>query len=455
MKYQIKSLSKWLLAATTFCAMSCSKSYFTDANVNVNAPSDASITPAVLLSTVEATLGYTIGGDISRYTSLITQQTFGAVRQAQGYYGYVFTSVDFDSPWGNMYTSVMQNNKTLMNLCDSKGYNYYGGISRILMAYSLQVTVDCWGSIPYSKSFGGASNLKPSYDNDKALYDTIASLLTVGIARLSNSANKGALVPGGEDIIYSGSATNWVKFAHAIKARLYIHQSKGNAAMANNALAEIAQSFTSNADNAKYGFGETETSAAPWYQFNEQRGDIEFDNSTLANQLLVTKDPRFNVFIDSAYNDVNGVGMGDYYGAGNATVEFISYDELMFMKAEATLTAAGSIANVQGFYQTAIISNMTKLGVATADINTFLTANGTLPTTTAAAIAKISAQEYVALYLNPEAFSLWRRTNSPVLTPVSGNNVPRRFLYPQTEYSYNKANVPASTLFTPKIFWDN
>lgn len=455
MKYQIKNLSRWLFAAMAFCTISCSKTYFTNANINVNAPSDASITPAVLLSTVEGTLGYTIGGDFSRYTSLITQQTFGAVRQAQGYYGYVFTSVDFDSPWGNLYTSVLQNNKTLMNLCDSKGYNYYGGISRILMAYSLQTAVDCWGPIPYSTAFGGANNLKPTYDNDKALYDTIASLLTAGVAQLSNSANKGALVPGSEDIIYSGSAANWVKFAHAIKARLYIHQSKGNAAMANSALAEIAQSFASNTDNAKYVFGSTETSAAPWYQFNEQRGDIEFDNSTLAKQLLSTKDPRFNILIDSSYKDVNGVGMGNYYGAGNAPVEFISYDELMFMKAEATLTATGSITAAQPFYQAGIINNMTKLGVAPTNVNTFVTANGTLPATTAAAIAKVSAQEYIALYLNPEAFTLWRRNNSPALTPVSGNNIPRRFLYPQTEYSYNKANVPAATLFAPKIFWDN
>ena len=72
------------------------------------------------------------------------------------------------------------------------------------------------------------------------------------------------------------------------------------------------------------------------------------------------------------------------------------------------------------------------------------------------AIAQIATQAYLALYLNPEAWTTWRRTNVPALTPFTGSGVPRRLLYPQTEYSYNKNNVPASvTVLSPKIFWDN
>jgi hypothetical protein len=98
---------------------------------------------------------------------------------------------------------------------------------------------------------------------------------------------------------------------------------------------------------------------------------------------------------------------------------------------------------------------MSKLGVSATDAATYIAANGILSGTTAAAIAKVSAEEYIALYLNPEAWVLWRRNNSPALTPITGANVPRRLLYPQTEYSYNGDNVPASvTLFSPKIFWD-
>lgn len=435
--------------------VSCKKSFYTNANVNTNAPTDASIIPSVMLSTVEGTLAYTQGGDFSRYTSLLTQQTSSTSRQAGAYYEYIFTSVDFDSPWGNLFTSVMENNHTLMQISDSKGDNAYGGISRILMAYSLQLAVDEWGAVPYSEAFQGASNLQPKYDNDKSLYDTISNLLATAITKLGNTGAD-VNVPGGEDVIYGGDPTEWIKFAHAIQARIYIHQGKGNVTMANNALGEIGKSFTANADNAQYVFASTETAANPWYEFNEQRGDITFDASPLGVKMAAANDPRYLIFTDPTFSDVNGVGMGPYYGNINSPVEFTCYDEILFMTAEATLISTGNIATAQGFYQAAITANMQKLGVPSADITTYVTANGTLPATTSDAIAKVSAEEYTALYLNPEAFTLWRRNGSPALPPIAGTlGVPRRFLYPQTEYSYNAANVPPqTTLFSPKIFWD-
>ncbi len=441
-------------------AVSCKKSFYTEANKNVNAPDSSSIIPSVMLSTVEASLGYTQGGDISRFTSLLTQQTSSNSRQAGAYYQYIFTSQDFDAAWGNLYTSVMQNNRILMNISDAKGDNGYSGISRILMAYSLQLGVDVWGAMPYSQAFKGQHNYQPTYDPDKDLYDTISNLLNVAITQLSNSASD-VDVPGGEDVIYGGDLTKWTKFAHAIKARLYIHQSKGDATMATNALSEIAQSFSSNADNAQYMFGSTETTANPWYQFNEQRGDIAFDISPLGKQLKATNDPRYTIFttpLDAQgnYDDVNVVGMGDYYGSISAPVEFITYDELLFMTAEATLRTSGNIATAQTSYVAAITANMQKLGVPAGSMTTYLVTNGTIPATVSDAIAKVASQEYIALYLNPEAFTLWRRTGSPTLTPIVGTKIPRRFLYPETEYSYNGVNVPKSTtLYAQQIFWDN
>jgi hypothetical protein len=409
-----------LFMAIILLGISCKKTFYTDANNNPNAPDPSSIIPSVLLSTVEGTLAYTQGGDFSRYTSLLTQQTFSEIRQAGAYYQYIFTSVDFDSPWGNLFTSVMENNHTLIQIADAKGDNGYGGISRVLMAYSLQLAVDSWGDIPYSEAFQGASKLQPKFDNGKALYDTIFDLLNVAISKLTDP-DVGPDEPGAEDVVYGGDLSKWVKFAHAIKARLYIHQSKGDVAMANNALAEIEQSFTSNADNAQYLFsGGTETSANPWYQFNQQRTDIFFVESPLGKKLEATNDPRYTIFTTPDFSDVNGIGMGDYYGSQTATVEFITYDELLFMKAEATLRATGSIPSAQTSYVLGIQKNMEKLGVSATATATYVAANGVLPVSVDAAIAKVAAEQYIALYLNPEAWTLWRRTNSPNLTPVVG-----------------------------------
>ena len=459
-KYLFLVLGMFALFAT-----SCKKSFLPGLNVNPQGISN--VPPNLLLSTTEAALAYTQGGDLSRFSSLNTQQTFGFSSQPQLYYTYGYNPGVFDNVWPNLYTSTMENDYTLIHISDATGNNVYSGISRILMAYALQITVDTWGKVPYSKAFQGntGGTFQPTYDDDKALYDTIASLINNGIADLNNP-NKGNILPGADDAIYGGSATQWIKFGHAIKARLYIHQSKGNPAMATSALTEIAASFTGNADNAQYVFGTSETTANPWYQFNEQRtGNITFSTSTLANQLTSLNDPRYAIYIDPVNDGAGAAGSGPtlhygglnpYYGGINSPVEFITYDELLFMQAEATLRTSGNFAVAQGFYQAAITANMQKLGVATPAITTYVTANGILPvTSTDAAIAKVASQEYLALYLNPEAWTTWRRTGSPALVPVSGNAVPRRLYYPQSEYNYNAANVPTSTLFTPKIFWDN
>ena len=432
---------------------SCKKSFFTDQNINPNALETA--TPDLLLPTVEAALAYTQGGDQSRFTALLTQQMFGANSQSQTYYNYGLNPGVFDNLWPDLYTSTLENDYDLIRIADKGGYNRYGGIGRILMAYEMQVSVDLWGDLPYSQAFRGNADkpiLHPTYDKAQGLYDTIASLINVGTAMLQ-SANPGALVPTTQDVIYGGDAAAWIKFGHAIKARLALHQSKGNAQMAATALTEIAASFSSSADNAQYVWGTTETSANPWYQFYRDRpGDQNWPESTLAGIMAADNDPRYGALdLDST----NAAGLAEsYYNKINSPTELITYDELLFASAEATLRNGGTVAAAQAFYRAGITANMKKLGVAQADIDAYLLTHGTLPVATDAAIAQIASEEYIALFLNPEVFTLWRRTGSPALTSTTGNPIPRRLLYPQSELNFNAANVPSVTLYAPTLFWD-
>jgi hypothetical protein len=136
MKNLINKIVLFTIAAMLLLTdISCKKSFFSSVNDNPNAPDPNNVTPNVLLPTVEASLAYTVGGELSRFASLITQQTYGYSNQAAGYYMYVFTTNDFDAAWGNLYTSVLLNNLNLQQISDAKGYNRYGGISRILTAY--------------------------------------------------------------------------------------------------------------------------------------------------------------------------------------------------------------------------------------------------------------------------------------------------------------------------------
>lgn len=451
----ISKIAILLLIPGLLTISSCKKTFFTDVNSNPNVLN--SVTPTLLLPTVEGALGYTQGGDMSRFTALFMQTMFGANSQSQTYYSYGLNPGDFDNLWPDLYTSTLENNYTLMKIADAGGYNEYSGISRIIMAYALQESVDLWGDLPYSQAFqGNADNavFHPTYDKAQGLYDTVASLINAGTVFLQAS-DPGALVPSTDDVVYGGNAANWIAFGHAIKARLAIHQSKGNAAMAATALSEVAQSFTKESQSAKYVFAATQSGANSWYQFYRDRpGDENFQSSTLAANLLATNDPRYLPYdMDSS---INGTSVS-YFNQIASPTEFITYEELLFINAEATLRSTGDIAAAQTFYRAGITANMTKLGIDPLAINAYLAVNGTLPATVTAAIATVASQEFIALFLNPEAWVVWRRTNSPALqTVVTGSNIPRRLLYPQTEINFNGANVPANvTIYSPLLFWDN
>jgi hypothetical protein len=227
---------------------------------------------------------------------MLTQQTLGAARQAQGYYNYTFTTQDFDPLWANLYAQTMENNFLLMQQADENQYHAYAGISRIIMAYTMQITVDNWGDAPYSEAFKGVDNFHPAYDDETNLYATITSLVDDGIAEINN-ADPGVLVPGSEDFIFNGDLSKWEKFAHGIKARLAIHQSKqihrrrrwrSTRLHFRLPVMMIMRSIFSVPLKRLPIHGTSSMS---------KRGDISFATSTLAGELTALNDPRYAIFI--------------------------------------------------------------------------------------------------------------------------------------------------------------
>ncbi len=492
----MKTLNKYIAGVSVvgllLTAVSCSKDFYTNKNNNPNAPSN--LLPNVLLSPIEVSLGYAQGGDMSRFASMFVQQTVGVSRQSAAYYQYIFTNQDPESLWDNMYAADMENDYNLMQICANSGgkYNAYKGITEALQAYNLQVMVDCWGNMPYSQAFQGASNLKPTYDKDATLYSNAVTLCYNAIADLNNSAND-VLSPGSDDLIYGGSTASWIAFSHAVLARLYIHQSQtgsGNVAMADSALAHANAAITAGFTNAQVNFGVGATNNAPNYQFWTQRGDISYtfaDGSYSSDGfffglLATTNDPRKFYLIDSA-DEINFNYLNAYYQEANSPVDLICADEVDFIAAEAVLRAGGSIATAQTAYQAGITADMNRLSsnpavytsnpngitgpITGAQITAYLAAHGNLSPVLDSALAQVANQEYIALYMNPEAWTCWRRSTkipgfangSPALLPVPGpfasNGIPRRFLYPQSELNLNGANTPNATQWSPRNFWDN
>ncbi|MDP9041715.1 MAG: SusD/RagB family nutrient-binding outer membrane lipoprotein, partial [Bacteroidota bacterium] len=101
------------------------------------------------------------------------------------------------------------------------------------------------------------------------------------------------------------------------------------------------------------------------------------------------------------------------------------------------------------YYNNGITASMTFYGIDAGTIATYL-AQPKVQFNPANAIPMIIIQKYISFYLNSgwEPFFEQRRTGIPTFDvgPGTLNNeqVPKRWLYPQNEYTINETNVKAA-----------
>jgi hypothetical protein len=459
MKKNLLQHTKLLVAfLAVFSLSSCEKTYFEDINKDPNNPTE--VPPKVLLPTIQASLAYAQGGDLARYTSLFTQQITGNARQFAVYNNLNFTESDFDNLWRlNLYAGPLMDNYTLIKICKDNNYIHYGAVAKIMMAYSIMLTTDVFGDIPYTEAFQGTANISPVYDRQELIYSEVSRLINEGIAELAANDPSGLQVKG-EDLVFGGDYDLWTKFAHSLEARHAIHLTKrnGTANAALEALEHAGEGFGSNDDDAQLNFGDVETAANPWYQFDGQRGDISYSGYLIDTLMPSLNDPR-----SSVYSDGSG-GPGAFYNSINSPVMFMTYAELKFIEAEAHVYL-NEDAEAQLALTEAVLANMSKLGITdTGLVNPYLRDHCTLSGTQADRLNTVMTQKYIAMYQSPEAWTDWRRTGIPSLSvPADAaiRQIPRRFLYPQSEAENNGANVNAAASaqggagLTNRVWWDN
>ncbi|WP_299289612.1 SusD/RagB family nutrient-binding outer membrane lipoprotein [uncultured Mucilaginibacter sp.] len=453
MKLEAKNIftKGFLILTIGLVFTSCKKGYFypgiNDNPSQLQKPLAKNLLPAIIQST-----GYEWNGDASRFTSTFMQQVTGAANQSALANTYAVSTDDVDNMWttGLYGGGIMNNANSLIKIADAANQAHYGAIGRIMMANALGLTTDLWGDVPYTEAFQGTANLQPHYDSQQSIYATLDKLLSDAIALAAKTETTAQ--PGADDILYNGNMAKWIRFAHSLRAKLYLHLVKIDPANYDKALAEAALGFTSNTDDAAVSFsGASVTSENPWSQFNSQRGDIAF-TGYIYNLLAGTADPAEVPAKDprlAVYSDGSG-GLGTLYGSPNSAVYLLSYDELMFIQAEAQLQKGNNAAAATA-YNNAVRANLTRtVGSSTyASTYTKTAANITLK--------DIMVQKYIANFLNPETWTDWRRTGYPQLTPnangVLNGQIPRSLLYPSGEQRYN-ANAPKNTSMLRRVWWD-
>jgi len=459
----MKKISMILMSCILISVSGCKK--YIDVNQNPNQPLD--VAEAQILAPVELAISSNLyaGG-----VAMITQEYMqvAALNQVAPNAGtYLMYNSDMDGDWANLYVTCLNNLVTLNKKAEADGKTNYAGISKILTAYCLGNGTDLWGDIPYSRAFGGTSNFTPTYDAQKDIYNTIQSLLDAGIADIAKNSTT---VPGSDDFFYAGDMSKWTKLAYTLKARYYLHLTKAPgytaATQAQLALTALTNGMQSNDDDLKMTYTGAAGGENPWQQ-NFISASTMVLASTLVEGFKTRNDPRLTIMVAPATatglytgldQGLSTIGQlenysrpGSFYGATGASNYIVNYSEALFIKAEATLILSG-YSSAQAIYQSAISSHMTKLGVSTANANTYIASR---PLTNANAEQLIIEEKGIANFLSLENFTDFRRTGFPVLPAVKNalSAMPRRVLYPQVEIISNPQPQQSAKL-TDRVWWD-
>ncbi len=458
-----------LLALVLLTLFSCENFIGGDINRDPDNPETVTVTaqtPAIQIAMADMT-----GGDFSRFNCMLVQQVEGVARQWSSFNQYTgLTPNRFNAAWEDTYASILVELQTAKINSVENGYAHYEAMVDIMTAYTLLQATDVWDDMPYTEALQGQGNTSPAYDTQASIYTAAFSQLDNAIALIGGDS--GPIVPGSEDVIYGGNMTSWLLAAHAIKARAFLHQ--GNYA---SALTEAQAAFGSQADNMSFMY--VAGQAGPWFRFNRDReGDIEFHPTMSALMTGLNDTLRLAVMSPTFH-------AGDHpYMVEAFDQQLVSYREVKFIEAESLLQTAGSATDIHSAYIEAIEASFNHLRpvmdqyfaennvyyfpdpVANPNdsllVNTdyaysnYLSETSVDPGIGNVTLDHIITQKYIGLFLQPEVYSDWRRTNIPALTPVSGSAIPVRWHYSTDEYLFNSSSPTEAevNIYTNRVGWN-
>jgi hypothetical protein len=348
-------------------------------------------------------------------------------------------------------------------------------IIELLTVYAFQNLVDIFGDVPYSEALD-INNIAPKYDDAATIYQNLITRIDAALAKLDVS--QGSF--GTADLIYGGDVASWRKFANSLKLKIGINIADANATLAKSTVeaAVTGGTFTSNDDNALFPFMSA-THTNPMYEDIVQSGRNDFvPANTIVDIMNTLSDPRRPFYFTLFGSTYVGGGYGydspfslyshipDAISAPDFPGILLTYDEVLFYKAEAAARGFTVGGTVDALYNDAITASILSWGGTASEATTYLAQpNVAYATATGTWQQKIGTQAYIALYTRGlEGYTEWRRLDFPIfnLAPTISNysEIPKRFTYPINEQTLNKANFESAATaiggdkLTTKLFWD-
>jgi hypothetical protein len=374
-----------------------------------------------------------MGGDFNTYTSVYVEHEVGTDNQlyrAEHRQSEPSAASTFNNVWDNCYTAL-KNARIIIAQCSEggsqEGNSVTRGMAEVFAAYNSALIADMFGNAPWSQASlidknGLPMIMNPKIDSQQEIYAGVMKYLDDAIADLQPSSRDAhpSGGPANNDLLYKGKSdykAKWLKFAYGLKARYTMHllaRSSNVNADLTNVLNYANQSFASVSDQAAFSIYDA-SNLNPLFDFQWSRDGLAASKS-MADKLIERNDPRIRrVFISADWVQMEGSDDPDFLMAPNgendqvkyyyntsafvfsqtAPTLFMSYHELLFLKAEA-LVRLNRIPEAQTVLKEAVVAGIanTEINVAAAMSAPTVLYNGGLSETTSAITADEAAEYF-------------------------------------------------------------
>ena len=374
-------------------------------------------------------------------------------------------------------------------------------MAQVLYILPMHIMTDLYGNVPYSEANRGVEGIFfPQFDSQQSIYmDMLAKLEAA-----ANTIGTGSDDVGSADLYYGGDFDKWKKLANSLMLRLAMRIS--------NVDPGTAQSFVQKAisggvmeSNDDMLFIKMASGPSQWFNQNglsramipDDWGANNMMSETMINWLQETGDPRIRIWSvrglwagphlvepEEQVGMPSGRQRDDFADVNSREDEelkwsrlnpalldvddpfiLMTHAEVEFLLAEAAVKGWHS-GSAEEHYNAGVKSAMQQwtifgdgFEVSDDQVDTYLAANPF-----DGSEEMIGQQHWAANFMQWfEAYSNWRRTGYPVLTPVnfpgnvSGGQIFRRIEYNTVEVATNPNFEAGATLpddVMTRIWWD-
>jgi starch-binding outer membrane protein, SusD/RagB family len=385
-----------------------------------NRPTQATSTQ--LFIGIQSNIWAELESDPARITSMWVQQFTGTNFQYVNIYNYGVSEQTTNGFHASLYTGGgLVDIRKLESQSQAAGDSLFLGIAQVQEALLMGTGADLFGDLVYSQALKGTPN--PPLDPQMNVYDSVQAVLSRAIVNLgaTGPTNFG---PGHADLAYGGKASKWIKLAHTLKARFYLHTAEVRPGAYAQALAEAPLGITDTTDNFVAVFSGNSNEQNFWYQFDVvNRSGYLTPNSDFVALLQSRNDPRLGDYFNADQSDISDVRLAPDY-----TQPLVTANEDLLIWSESAYRTGDQGTSLKELNAERALAGLPPAALSGQPL-----------------LAEILTEKYIADFQTIEAWNDYKRTCSPNLVPVvAGKKIPARFLYDASERQTD-SSIPLPT----------